>query len=429
MKNLEEINLMKIAKDLFPINRSITGKGVVDTLKYIKKIFSDLKIKKIPSGTKVFDWKIPKEWIVNEAYIKDFNGKEIINFKKNNLHLMGYSHSINKILTLQELKPHLHSIKKQPNAIPYVTSYYKKNWGFCVTDNFKRKLKKGKYKIFIDSKFKKGNLTYGEYFIKGKTKQEILFSTNICHPSMANNELSGILVLISIISKILKINKPFFSYRFLFLPETIGSIAYLSKQYKYLQKNVIAGYVLSCIGDKGNFSFIPTRYENTLSDKIALYVLKNNTKQFNHFSYLDRGSDERQFNSPKINLPVCSILRTKYGNYPEYHTSLDNLDIISNKTLNESSSLIYKIIEILEINKIYINKIFCEPFLTKYNLYPTVSSKNHLFKNSQLILDILSYCDGKNDLIDISIILKKDIFKLNSTIKDLIKLKLIEIVK
>ena len=427
MNNYTEKNLIKIARDLFPINRSITGKGVDQTLAYIKKILPKLKINKISSGTKVFDWTVPKEWNVNEAYIKDMKGNDIVNFKKNNLHLMGYSAPIDKTLSLEELIPHLHSIKEQPKAIPFVTSYYKKNWGFCISENEKKKLKKGKYQVCIDSELKKGYLKYGELFIKGKSNKEILFSSNICHPSMANNELSGLIVLISTILELLKLKKTRFSYRFLFLPETIGSIAYLSKNYKYLQKKILAGYVLSCIGDRGKFSFIPTRYENTLSDKVALFCLKKYRKNFNHYTYLDRGSDERQFNSPGIDLPISSILRSKYGSYPEYHTSLDNLSIISNKTLNESSEFIFKVINILEINQIYINNKLCEPFLTKYNLYPTTSSKNHLFKNTQLIIDILSYCDGKNDLIDISNILNKDILEINKIIQDLIKIKLIKL--
>jgi len=427
MNNYTEKNLIKIARDLFPINRSITGKGVDHTLAYIKKILPKLKINKIPSNTKVFDWTVPKEWNVKEAYIKDMKGNEIVNFKKNNLHVMGYSAPIKKILPLEELIPHLYSIKKQPKAIPFVTSYYKKNWGFCISENEKKKLKKGKYQVYIDSELKNGYLKYGELLIKGKSNKEILFSSNICHPSMANNELSGLIVLISTILELLKLKKTRLSYRFLFLPETIGSIAYLSKNYKYLQKNILAGYVLSCIGDKGKFSFIPTRYENTLSDKVALFCLKKYRKNFNHYTYLDRGSDERQFNSPGIDLPISSILRSKYGSYPEYHTSLDNLSIINNKTLNESSEFIFKIISILEINQIYGNNKLCEPFLTKYNLYPTISSKNHLFKNTQLILDILSYCDGKNDLIDISNILNKDILEINKIILNLIAVKLIKL--
>tara|TARA_B100000989_G_C19532208_1_gene470724 strand:+ start:4274 stop:5620 length:1347 start_codon:yes stop_codon:yes gene_type:complete len=425
-----KLNLFNIAKELFPLNRSITGKDTLKTLEYIRNIIPELKIKKIKSGEKVFDWKVPDEWNVEEGYIKDSNDKDVINFKTNNLHVMGYSESINKTMSLTQLDKHLYTIKDQPDAIPFVTSYYKKNWGFCMSYNQRKKLKKGKYKVFINSSFNKNGLMhYGEIKIKGKSKKEILITSNICHPSMANNELSGVVVLISVTKKILKFNNRNYSYRILFIPETIGSIAYISKNFNELKNKIFAGYVINCLGDNGIFSHIPSRYGDTISDKAIEFTFKNYINNYKRYSFLDRGSDERQFGSPGVDLPICSISRSKYGEYPEYHTSLDNLSIISNKYLNESSNLIIKIIKIIEINTTYIHTKLGEPFLTKYNLYPSISSKNHLFKNTQLILDILAYSDGKNDLIDLANIIKKDIFEIKEVVDILFQNKLLKYYK
>ena len=261
-----------LGKELFPLNRSITGKDTLKTLKIISNNFKKFKIKSIKSGSRVFDWKIPPEWNVKDAFILDKQNKKIVDFKKNNLHLVGYSEYTKKILTRNKLLKKLHSLKNNPNAIPYVTSYYKKNWGFCVTENFKKRLVKryqsfDKFKILINSKFNKnGSLNYGEFFIKGKVDKEILVSTYICHPSMANNELSGPIVSMSLMSYFKKLNN-FFSIRFLFIPETIGSIAYISRNLKKLKKRVLCGFNISCIGDEKNHSYILSKYKNSPSDE------------------------------------------------------------------------------------------------------------------------------------------------------------------
>jgi len=262
-----------LAKQLWPINRSITGEGVVNTLKILKRIVPDLEIKSIKSGTKVFDWTIPDEWVIQNAWVKDPSGKKIIDFKVNNLHLVGYSTPVNQTVSLENLNKHLHSSKEQPNAIPYVTSYYNKNWGFCIKHNLRKKLKKGKYKVFIDSKFKSnGKLTYGEILIPGKSKKEIFLSTYICHPSMANNELSGPCVTIFLANWIKCLKKKKFSYRIIFVPETIGSIAYISKNLKKMKKNINAGYNICCIGDNRSYSYLSSRNSNTISDQVAKHV-------------------------------------------------------------------------------------------------------------------------------------------------------------
>ena len=291
-------------------------------------------------------------------------------------------------------------------AIPYITSYYKKDWGFCISHQKKEKLKDGNYEVIINSKFKKGVVNYGELFIKGRTEKEILFSTYICHPQMANNEISGISVL-TFLAKWIKSKRRKFSYRIIFIPETIGSIAYIQKNLKRLKKNLIAGLVITCVGDAKGFSYIPSRYGNTLSDFAALKVLKKNKKKFKIYSWLDRGSDERQFCAPNINLPFCSITRSKYGTYKEYHTSLDKLgSVVVSRGLNGSYKLFKNYVNYFEDNYdnlIYIpkNNCYCEQHLSKRKLYPSISTLKTASKVKSM-MNVLSYIDGKNSVMQIA---------------------------
>ena len=420
-----------IGKKLFPLNRSITGKDTLKTLKIISKNFKNFKIKSIKSGTKVFDWKIPPEWNVKDAYILDKHNKKIVDFKLNNLHLVGYSKHVRLILTKEKLLRKLYSLKNNPNAIPYVTSYYKKNWGFCVTENFKKKLINkyqsfDKFKIIINSKFNKdGLLNYGEFLIKGKVEKEILISTYICHPSMANNELSGPIVSMSLISHFKKLNN-YYSMRFLFIPETIGSIAYISKNLKRLKKKVFCGFNISCIGDEKNHSYILSKYKNSPSDEALLLAYKKlKIKKITEFSFLERGSDERQFNSYGVDLKITSVSRTKYGEFKEYHTSLDNFDLVTKKGLREGYNVVKKAIEIIHKKDFPRSKILCEPFFTKRKLYPTLSRANHKNIKATNLLDFLQYSDGNNSLEKISLLIKVDIKRVRKIFKNLKKYNLI----
>ena len=392
---------------LYPICRSLTGNGVVETLKIIQNEFPSLKIKKIKSGTKAFDWLIPPEWNIIDAYVLDKNGLKIIDFKKHNLHLVGYSIPLNTTLTKKKFFKNLFFLKNQPTAIPYITSYYKKGWGFCVSYNqFKKFNKKysskDKFKIVINSSLKNnGNLNYAELILKGKSKKEILISTYICHPSMANNELSGPIVsmgLIDYFSK-QKLNK---TLRFIFIPETIGSIAYLSKNLNHLKTNVVGGYNLSCIGDDRQHSLMFSKYQNSPSDEaiIAAYE-KLKIKNYRIYSFLERGSDERQYNSPGADLPISSIFRTKYGCYPEYHTSLDNFDLVTIKGVTGGFKVAKTAIEILLKNIYPKSKLICEPQMSKRGLYPILSTKNNN-KLARGYMDFLQYSDGTNSLKKIS---------------------------
>ena len=412
-------------KILFPICRSLTGNGTRRTLSIIKKEFTQLKIHKVLSGSKVFDWNIPPEWNIQDAYILDKNNKKIVDFKNNNLHLVGYSIPINKFVTKKELFQHIHSLPKKPTAIPYVTSYYKRYWGFCVSYNEKLKFNKiyntsDRFKVVIKSKFKsKGYLNYGELILKGKSKQEILISTYICHPSMANNELSGPVVSMSLINYFKKKKNLEKTMRFIFIPETIGSITYLSKNLSYLKRNVIGGFNLSCIGDEKKHSCMFSKYGNTPSDRAIIESYKKLKVNYKRYSFLERGSDERQYNSPGIDLPIASIFRSMYGKYPEYHTSLDNFNLVTEKGTNGGFKVAKEAIKILLKKKIPLNKILCEPQMGKRGLYSSLSTKDPK-KITRQYMNFLQYADGKNDLQTISKILNLDNF---STQKIYYKLK------
>ncbi len=420
-----------IAKNfLYPLNRSITGKDTLSTLKIIKDQFIDLKIKKVKCGSKVFDWTIPDEWNVKKAYVLDSNRKKIIDFKNHNLHLLGYSVPVNKFLKKKELFKNLYFLKNQPEAIPYVTSYYKKRWGFCISYNQFKKINKkysakDKFKVVIDTTFnKKGNLNYGELVLKGKSSQEILISTYICHPSMANNELSGMIVSMGLIDhfKKKKLSK---TLRFIFIPETIGSIAYLSKNLENLKKNILGGYNLSCIGDERQYSCMLSKYKKSPSDLSLLQAYKKlKIKKFKIHSFLKRGSDERQYNSPGVNLPITSIFRTRYGDYPEYHTSLDNFDVVTFRGISGGFKVAKEAIEILQ-EEIYPKyKIICEPQMGKRGFYNKVFLKEKKL-SSDTYMDFLQYADGRNSLKEISKIINLSFANSKKIFKTLLKKKLV----
>ena len=421
--------IFKWAKILFPMHRSITGSGTLKTLIFLRDNLNLFKIHKIKTGTKVFDWKVPKVWEIKDAYIKDKKGKKIVDYKNNNLHIVGYSTPFKGKLSGTELQKNLYSIPNQKNAIPFITSYYQKKWGFCLSENSRKKIKKNeKYEILINSKFKDGYLNFGELYKKGKTKSEIIFSTNICHPSLGNNELSGILIATAL-SKYLEKIKCFYSYRIVFVPETIGALCFLKKNKSNL-KRVKAGFVLSCLGDNKNFSLLHSPYRNNLADKVSKFNYEYNKYKYKSFSYLKRGSDERQYCAPKFNLPFCTLMRTRFGDYKEYHTSLDNLEFITAKALENSFQMIVSLIKILENNKKYISNVHGEPFLTKYNLKNEISGFNRpLKKDTKTILDLVAYSNGKNDLIDISRYLNKDFNYLSQIANKLEKLKIIKSIK
>ena len=418
--------MLDLAKKLYPINRSITGKGVKKTLDLIKKKVP-LKKKFFKSGKKVFDWIIPKEWDIKEAYILDLkNNKKYADFSKNNLHVVGYSHAINKIIPVSELKKHIHIDKDNKNAIPYVTSYYKRTWGFCLSQNQLKSIKNKKYKVVIDSSLKNGVMDYGETLIKGKSKKEILFSSYICHPSMANNELSGPVIIASLIHYLNNLKNKKYSYRFVLVPETIGSIAYINRNLKKLKKNVLAGFIINCAGDNRDYSFVHTPEENTFADEIMNSSFIG-LKKKSIYEFKDRSSDERQYCHAGVELPICSYSRSKAGSrtYPEYHTSLDNFSLVTKKGLEGSFEIFKNIVDALEFTAFPKAKTKCEPFLTKRNLYPTLSKNKNIDDELKNLLDIMAYCNGKRSVFQISNILNLELKTCLQILKKLKKHSLI----
>lgn len=420
-------SIHNFAKQLWPINRSITGEGVRATLNQITQHLPNLEIKSVPSGTEVFDWVVPKEWHPTEAYIITPKGDKICDFKVNNLHLLGYSTSFNGNIKLEDLKEHLYTLPEQPEAIPYITSYYKERWGFCLSQNQFNQLEDGDYYVKIEAKQFDGVLNYGELIIPGKSQEEVFISTYICHPSMANNELSGPTVVTFLAKWLSDLSERHYTYRIVFIPETIGSITYLSLNYNEMKQKVISGFNVSCVGDDRAYSYLPSRDGNTLSDDIAKHVLKHIDPGFKSYTWLDRGSDERQYCAPGIDLPIASIMRTKYGQYPEYHTSLDDLEtVVTPKGLDGGYWAIRRAIEAIEKNKKYRVTVFCEPQMGKRGLYPTLSAKKSS-EQVRLMMNLISLCDGQNSLLEIAENLNTPIWELYEVTDKLFEHELLEI--
>lgn len=393
------------ATDLFPICRSLTGAGVRETLSYLNELLPELQLHSIPSGAEVFDWTVPDEWNIDDAFVATETGERVIDFHENNLHVVGYSEPIDQHLTFKELDNHLFHLPEQPTAIPYVTSYYARRWGFCLTHQRYKQLRRHPdrvYHVRIDSSLKPGELNYAELVLPGESDQEVFFSTYICHPSLANNELSGPCVQTALarwIESSLPDRK--LTYRFYFGPETIGAIAYLSRNYETMKKKMVAGFVLSCLGDDREFSYLESRNGNTLADRVASHVLDNTVGDYRTYSYQHRGSDERQYCSPGIDLPVCTLSRSKFMEYPEYHTSLDNLDLISPEGLEGSLVMLTDVVRALDANFRPECMVPCEPQLGKRGLYPTLSTKQTRQIVGQM-MDLIAYSDGSRDLLEIA---------------------------
>jgi aminopeptidase-like protein len=420
----EGYRMHALVGELFPHCRSLSGNGVKKTLKQLQKILPSLCLHEVPSGQQVFDWIVPDEWNIYEAYIENENGERIVDFANHNLHVVSYSEPVDKIMSLHELQKHLYSLPEQPNAIPYVTSYYQRRWGFCMTDAQRQKIPEGNYHVKINSSLAPGHLTYADLLIKGQTQQEILLSTYICHPSMANNELSGVAVATEIAKWALQSPRRY-TYRIVFIPETIGAIIYLHRHFTHLKEKTVAGFVLSCIGDDLAYSLMPSRKGNTLADRAARHALKHLAPGFKEYNYLDRGSDERQYCSPGIDLPVCSLMRSKYGTFPEYHTSLDNLDFVTPSGLQGGYDLVKKILQTLEANHIYKTSTPCEPQLGRRGLYPTLS-KTGSAEKIRPMMNFLAYADGGEDLISISEKIGEDATALSVIVQKLLSANVVK---
>ena len=394
------IAMYQLISDLYPVCRSITGNGVRKTLAILQQ-YIPLEIRQVPTGTQVFDWTVPKEWNIRDAYVKNAKGEKIIDFQKSNLHLLNYSIPIQKKMPLSELKEHLFSLPERPDWIPYRTSYYSENWGFCLTHRQLEALEDGEYEVYIDSSLEPGHLTYGEYYLPGASKKEVLFSCHICHPSLCNDNLSGISV-VTFLAKHLSSLSLRYSYRFLFIPGTIGSITWLSvNESKTFQ--IKHGLIAAGLGDSGKLNYKKSRRGNAEIDKAVIHVLQHSGQEYQINDFSPYGYDERQFCSPGFNLPVGSLTRTPFGQYPQYHTSADNLDFVRADKLADSLEKYLAVVNILENNRKYLNtNPKCEPQLGKRGLYGTFGGTQDKKTKEMATLWVLNLADGKRSLLDIS---------------------------
>lgn len=386
--------------ELYPICRSITGEGVRETLRMIQKR-TPLEIHEVPSGTQVFDWTVPMEWGIVDAYIKDQTGERVVDFKASNLHVMGYSTPVRKRMKFDELRPHLFTLPDHPERIPYRTSYYKENWGFCLSHNQLLAMREEEYEVCIDSTLKAGHLTYGECFLKGERTDEILISCHTCHPSLCNDNLSGIAVA-TFLSQMLSRQSLRYSYRFLFIPGTIGSITWLALHEAVL-RNITHGFVVTGVGDSGPFTYKKSRQGNAEIDRAFQHVLQHSQQQHDIIDFFPYGYDERQYCSPGLNLPMGCFMRTPHGQYSEYHTSADNLDFVQPQYLAESLTQCLSVLYAIEHNKTYLNQNpKCEPQLGRRGLYRAIAGQQEGNQGELALLWVLNLSDGAHTLLDIA---------------------------
>jgi len=389
-----------LAAELYPICRSITGDGLRQSLKIIQRV-APLDIHEVPSGTTVFDWTVPNEWTIRDAWVKDAAGKKVIDFRQNNLHVVSYSIPVRKRVSLEELKAHLHTLPEKPDWIPYRTSYYHEAWGFCMSHTQASQLTDGDYEVCIDSTLEPGYLSYGEYFLPGETDDEILLSCHVCHPSLANDNLTGV-ALVALLAQYLRKVRRRFRYRFLFIPGTIGSITWLAKNESSVGR-IKSGLVVTCVGDSGPFHYKKSRQGNAEIDRAVTYSLQHGNKPFEILDFSPYGYDERQYCSPGFNLPVGCLTRTLHGRYPEYHTSADNLEFIRSEHLGSSFELYLRVLSILEANRCYLNKFpKTEPQLGKRGLYRHLGGLADAGKREMAMLWLLNFSDGTHSILDIA---------------------------
>jgi aminopeptidase-like protein len=387
-------DILRLMTELFPICRSITGQGFRETLGILRRHIP-LEIHEVPSGTRVFDWTVPKEWNIRDAYVRNPRGEKVIDFRRSNLHVVSYSVPVKRTMPLAELSRHLHSLPDRPDWIPYRTSYYREDWGFCLSHKELVGMEDGDHEVVIDATLEDGFLTYGELFLEGRTRDEVLISAHACHPSLANDNLSGV-GLAAILAAHLARAPRRFSYRFLFIPGTIGAITWLALN-EERARGIKAGLVLSGLGDAGRLTYKKSRRGDATVDRAAAHVLRQASPPGRVVDFSPYGYDERQFCSPGFDLPVGRISRTPFGEYREYHTSADNLDFVSAEALGDSFEKILEVLDILEQDAVFVNlNPKCEPQLGKRGLYAAPGAEE------MALLWVLNLSDGGHSLLDIA---------------------------
>jgi aminopeptidase-like protein len=392
--------MYELIAELYPLCRSITGDGVRKTLRILNQHIP-LEVHEVPTGTPVFDWTVPREWNIRDAYVKNSKGERIIDFSRSNLHVVSYSTPLRRTVQLEELREHLYTLPDRPEWIPYRTSYYTANWGFCLSHNQLLELQDNEYEVCIDASLGNGHLTYGEYYLPGDTTDEVLLSCHICHPSLCNDNLSGI-ALVAFLAKYIGARARRYSYRFLFIPGTIGSITWLCLNEAQVTK-IKHGLVVAGVGDAGHFTYKRSRRGDAEIDRVFSHVLKHSRKDYTITDFFPYGYDERQFCSPGFNLPVGCLMRTPHGQYPEYHTSADGLDFIQPTFLADSFSKCLSVLDVLEHNKIYLNQNpKCEPQLGKRGLYGAIGGQPDRRVSELAMLWVLNFADGSHTLLDIA---------------------------
>lgn len=406
-----------LARQVWEYPRSLTGNGVRATLAAFAPYLSGLEVHEVPSGTEVLDWVVPDEWNLTRAYIEGPDGSRVVDTANSNVHVVSYSVPVDMEMDLAELQGHLHSDPVHRSAIPYVTSYYNRTWGFCLTQEQREGLVPGKYRAVVDATLEQGSLTYGEWVLPGESTAEVFVSTYVCHPSLANNELSGPVVAVALARWLQSLPSRKYTYRFVFIPETIGAVTYVDSHLEHLQRYVVAGFNLTCIGDEGDYSYLASRHGNTPIDRIAQRVVAK-TPQPVVYSFLDRGSDERQYCAPGVDLPLISLMRTKYGEFPEYHTSADNLEFVTPAGLQGGFELVRDCIAELESSQYLVTPVKGEPQLGKRGLYHTMHART-VADEVLLRTHILAYSDGEHSIEDIATLTSRPIEEISLLVSEL----------
>ncbi|MEC3976530.1 DUF4910 domain-containing protein [Amycolatopsis sp. H20-H5] len=390
----------ELVERLYPLCRSITGDGVRRTLEIVAE-HVPLEMHEVPTGTQVLDWTVPQEWNIRDAYVADASGKRVIDFQESNLHVVGYSVPVSETMSLDELRKHLHTLPENPSWVPYRTSYYSSTWGFCLAQDTLDALPDGDYDVHIDSTLEDGHLTYGEHVVPGQVTDEVIVSCHTCHPSLANDNLAGIAVAISLAQALAR-EKPYYTYRFLFMPGTIGAITWLARNFENVGR-VKHGIVLACAGDRGSLTYKQSRRGDAEIDKVMAHVLKTSTRPHEVKEFSPYGYDERQFCSPGFNLGVGSLTRTPYAGYPEYHTSADNPDFVSPDSMADTLATCREAFAVLDRDRSYVNlSPYGEPQLGKRGLYSSLGGRSDAKEAQMAMLWVLNLSDGDHSLLDIA---------------------------